>query len=114
MSLTIDHWIFGNGHGLKSPFWDSKFYWLNDGGPGKGHAILYHWIGGFGAQLIGMQWRHPRLNERRVLNGREYVAFQSTRRWIRVEVSWSLVRLPQDTDGALALMRMVKSELDAL
>ncbi len=54
---ALDHQIFGNVHGMKSPYWDNRFYWLN--------GRLYTWIGGLGAQLQSQQWFHPKPGETR-------------------------------------------------
>src|SRR3546814_6094408 len=59
MILPLDHLIFGNGHGMKSPYFDNRFYWLS--------GELYTWIGGLGAQLRSIQWRHPKPGEVRHL-----------------------------------------------
>lgn len=102
MSLWLDHQIFGNGHGLKSPYWDSRFYWLS--------GRLYTWIGGFGAQLQSMQWLHPKPGETRRLSGRDYRPFYSVRSGLRVRVAWA-TRLPDDTDAANALLSDIKRDL---
>lgn len=41
--LFLDFLIFGNGHGLASPYFDDRFYWLS--------GRLYTWIGGFGTRF---------------------------------------------------------------
>ncbi|WP_316207434.1 hypothetical protein [Bradyrhizobium sp. SZCCHNR3118] len=102
--LWLDHKIFGNGHGMKSPYWDNRFYWLS----GK----LYTWIGGFGAQLESRQWRHPKPGEQRILGDRIFRPFNSHRQFLwlfrdslfpiptpicRVSVSWA-TNLPADLD----------------
>lgn len=92
--LTLDHLIFGNGYGMGSPYFDTRFYWLG--------GQLYTWIGGFGAQLRSHQWTHPRAGERRRLAGYEFVVFDSSRRWLRVEVSWRLVGFPDDLNATNA------------
>jgi hypothetical protein len=117
MSLTLDHMIFGDGYGLKSPFNDNRLYWLvdtlrrdRDGRNGQ----LYTYSGGLGAQLRSFEWTHPRAGERRELNGREYVAFSSMRSWLRVDVAWALVGLPKELDAAHAEIRAIKTELDEM
>lgn len=114
MILSLDHLIFGNGFGLGSPYFDARYYWLVDtrGGERDGRkGRLYGWIGGLGAQLKSFQWRHPLPGERRRLGGREFTPFNSTRRWLRVEVSWAMVDLPKDLDQAHATIRGFKSGL---
>lgn len=101
--LWLDHLIFGNGRGLGSPHWDQRFYWLS--------GRLYTFMPGFGAQLHSFQWTHPRAGERRRLSGRDYVVFSSTRRGLRVAVSWSLVGLPRNVTQALDVLREIESEL---
>lgn len=114
--LILDHLIFGNGHGLRSPINDNRFYWLTDQNriwPHQ-HGQLYTFMAGLGAQLHSFQWRHPRAGERRKLAGRQFVVFASTRRWIRVEVAWAMVGLPSDLDEANAALRALKSDLGEL
>lgn len=111
--IALDWMIFGNGHGMKSPFWDDVFYWLHDqtrGGTGEG-GRFYSWIGGHGAQLASREWRMPPPGTRRRLAGREFVVFQASRRLLRVEVSWAMVRLPNDIDEANAAIRELKRDL---
>lgn len=97
MIVWLDHKIFGNGRGLKSPYFDDVFYWLS--------GELYHFTPGFGAQLSSFQWTHPRAGERRRLCGLDFVPFSSNRRLGRVEVRWSLANLPRDLDEANAVLR---------
>jgi hypothetical protein len=101
--LWLDHRIFGNGHGLRSPYFDNRFYWLS------GH--LYTWIGGLGAQLQSFQWFHPKPQERRVLAGHEFRPFISERKWLRVRVSWALVRQPTSLDASHDLIRGIEMKL---
>lgn len=103
MILWLDHMIFGNGFGLRSPHCDNRFYWLS--------GELYTFMHGFGAQLHSIQWSHPKPGERRRLCNREFVVFQSSRSWFRVMVSWAMVDLPRDIDSANAAIRQLKSEL---
>lgn len=110
--------LFGNGRGMAEPYHDGKAYWLvdtldreRDGRNGR----WYRWKGWFGAQLQSFQWTHPRAGERRRLNGRVYRVFDSRRRWLRVEVTWRLVGLPErPLDDANVMLRAVREELDLL
>lgn len=117
MTLTLDQWIFGSGHGLKSPYFDDIYFWLVDTsasqGGGKRSAAngqRYTWIGGLGAQLRSFEWRTPKPGTRRLLAGREFVVFNASRRGLRVDVAWKLVDLPRPLDEANAAIR----ELSAL
>ena len=103
--LWLDHLLFGNGHGMKSPHWDNRFYWLS------GH--LYTWIGGLGAQLQSMQWTQPRVGEERVLCGLRFRPFNSERKWLRVRVSWS-TSLPENINTANDFLRELESRLGGL
>lgn len=116
MILALDHAIFGNGHGMKSPLNDNKFYWLSDESRiwPKKHGQLYTFLHGLGAQLHSYQWLHPLPGEQRRLAGRDFVAFQSRRRLGRVEVAWAMARLPDDLDAAHAVIRELKADLDRL
>ena len=114
MALALDFLIFGNGYGLKSPYFDDLFFWLVDTKPSGrkgGRGCLYNWFPGLGAQLRNRQWRMPKPGERRRLGGHEFVVFQASRQWIRVEVSWALVGLPKDLDEANAAIRQLKADL---
>jgi len=82
MIVWLDHLIFGSGHGIKSPYWNDVYFWQN--------GEFYLWSGWFGAQLISFQWRHPKPQERRIIEGREMRVYHSERRWGRVCISWSL------------------------
>lgn len=106
MIISLDHLIFGNGHGLKAPFFDSKYFWLS--------GELYVFSYGLGAQLTSFQWTHPKPGERRVLLGREFKPFQSHRRWGRVEISWSMTRRIQDINELHNVIRDLQTELNAL
>lgn len=103
MIVWLDHLIFGNGCGLGSPHFDKKFYWL-----GGKRGQLYHWIGGFGAQIGSFQWTHPKPGERRKLFGHEFTPFDSERCWLRVRVSWA-------THGITDIQRLhlLKENLEA-
>lgn len=106
MILPIDHKLFGNGHGLKSPYFDSTYYWLN--------GELYSFVYGLGAQLQSIQWKHPVPGERRTLLGREFVVFSSRRKWLRVIVYWAMVNMPKDLDSMHAMINKLKSDLNDL
>jgi hypothetical protein len=103
MIMWLDHRIFGNGHGIRSPYWDNVFYWLS--------GELYTFFPGHGAQLTSWQWTRPPAGERRTLAGREYVIWRADRRWGRVVCKWALARLPADLDQANALLRLIETEL---
>lgn len=115
--LWLDHLIFGNGHGLASPYFDARFYWLS------GH--LYTWQGWLGSQLQSCQWTHPKAGERRTIRGVQFVPFQSDRRFLwlwksrwfgfplpisRVRVAWS-TKLPANLDETHAFLRKFKEEI---
>jgi hypothetical protein len=121
MIVWLDHLIFGNGYGLKSPFWDDQYYWLR--------GQFYTWSGWYGAQLQSFQWRHPKAGERRTLINRACRALHSTREFLwlwrdrmiavptpisRVRVAWSYTALPKGNDDANAELRQMKKELGAL
>lgn len=110
--LTIDHWIFGNGFGLGSPFFDARYYWLVDEyhKPRDGkNGQLYTWTG-----LCCFQWTRPNINERRLLAGHTFQVCYSDRRWGRVQVYWSLTDMPRDVDLCDALVETVKKDLDKI
>lgn len=123
MIIWLDHLIFGNGFGLKSPYFDDQYYWL-----GGRRGQLYTWNGWYGAQFQSFQWRHPKAGERRQLLGREFRALHSRRGFLwlgreyifgfplpicRVRVAWSC-SLPDGIDDANAELRKMQSELAAL
>ena len=118
MILWIDHKIFGNGHGLASPYFDSKFYWLS--------GELYTFMQGLGAQLHSFQWRHPLAGERRRLFGYDFEPLHSRRYFLwlwrdrvwaiptpicRVSVAWGRVDLPKDIDEANAELRHMATQV---
>lgn len=105
MTLWLDHKLFGNGRGMKSPYFDNRFYWLS--------GQLYTWIGGLGAQLQSIEWRHPRPGDNRILCGLEFRPFNSVRTGPRVRVSWA-TRLPHDLNGANAFLRRLEASLGGL
>lgn len=90
--LWLDHKIFGNGYGMKTPHCDGVFFWVS--------GDLYTWSHGFGAQMYSRQWTHPIAGERRVLAGKEFIVFSSKRYGLRVEVAWSMVGLSKDINEA--------------
>lgn len=118
MILWLDHKIFGSGHGLGSPYFDGRFYWLA--------GELYTFMHGFGAQLHSIQWRHPLPGERRRLFGYDFEPFRSRReilwlwrdRWFaiptpicRVMVAWARVDLPDDINEANAELRHMERQI---
>ena len=114
MSLWLDHLIFGNGHGMASPYFDNRFFWLVDtlrkdrsGRNGR----LYNWIGGLGAQLTSWEWTAPKAGTRRRLAGREFKIFSTERHGLRVECSWCLARLSENLDAANSEIRDTEREL---
>ena len=113
-ALWLDHIIFGNGWGTSSPFFDKRYYWLVDTLRKDRHGRngnLYRWIGGLGAQLGSFEWRTPRPGTRRKLAGKEFVVFNTSRRWLRVDVSWALTSLPHGLDEKNAAIRDLEKEL---
>lgn len=116
--MALDFAIFGGGYGMSQPYFDGKFYWLvdtaNDFTRDGRRGRFYRAKGWLGCQLQSTQWFHPLAGERRILNGREYCIFQSSRRWLRVETTWRLVELDrcQGIDEQNALIRQVLQELD--
>lgn len=88
MILWLDHWIFGNGFGLRSPYYDDIFYWLKDAYTDK--SELYTFWPGFGAQLHSIQWYKPKRFETRMICGRELCAVNWKTAWGRVYISWGL------------------------
>lgn len=104
MIVWLDHKIFGNGHGVGSPFCNQIFYWLVDMKRNRRGEFYTYWPG-FGAQLHSFQWTHPRAGEERFLSGCRFRVFNSHRRWIRVSVSWAMVGVPEGIDAHHATMR---------
>lgn len=104
MIFWLDHKIWGNGHGLKTPFFDAVFYWLS--------GRLYTWSGWFGCQLSSFQWLHPKEGEVRKLANREFVVFRSERCGIRVRVDWTMKGLADlDVDRANQELLALKKDL---
>lgn len=110
--LWLDFLTFGSGFGLSQPYFDGRFYWLVDTSKGRnaGRGALYTFLGGHGAQLTSRQWLHPKPGETRKLIGREFRPFNSSRRWLRVEVSWA-TPLPKDISAANAAIREIEGNL---
>ena len=98
----LDFKLFGNGHGLGSPYFDDVFYYLD----GK----FYTWFGGFGAQLQSIEWFTPNPGTRRRLMGHNFVVFNSTRKFLRVRVSWAIITSYQITAEDL---RRLKHQLQS-
>lgn len=104
--IRLDWMLFGNGFGMKSPFFDDTFFWLNDlnfprNRKGR-HGNFYRWSGGFGAQLHSIEWRMPKPGTRRYLFGHEFVVFSARRKFIRVECSWALATSKSITEETLS------------
>lgn len=93
MKTWLTFKLFGDGRGLKSPWHDDKFYWLVDTKDkeraGK-NGNFYRWFGGFGAQLTSTEWFAPKAGTRRRLFNHDFVVFQTSRKFLLVEVSWAL------------------------
>lgn len=101
--LPLDHRIFGNGYGFRSPYFDNVFYWLD--------GELYTFMAGLGAQLHSVQWRRPLAGEKRVLGGEPFRPLHSHRRWGRVMVAWAWQRLPQPLDEAHRALEWLQGHL---
>lgn len=106
MILPLDHFIFGNGYGLKTPYFNDAYYWLS--------GELYKYNGWLGSQFSSFQWTHPKPHERRILLGREFKPGYSERRIGRVIVSWCMSDMSDDISEAQEQIRVLKSELDRL
>lgn len=114
--LWLDLLIFGNGRGLGAPYFDQAFYRLVDTRFGRkgGSAAWYTWIGGHGAQIMSRQWFHPLPGEKRRLVDREFIVFQSHRRGLRVEVSWTMRQMSgKNIVEANTLTAFLKRDLHA-
>lgn len=99
MIFKLDWWLFGNGHGLGSPYFNDTFYWLN--------GRFYTWIGGFGAQLQSIEWFAPRIGDSRRINGIKFVPFNCTRKGPRVRISWAVDRKLDDYAAIEKLLKDV-------
>lgn len=106
--MWINFKLFGNGFGLKSPFFDDKFYWLS--------GNFYNWIGGYGAQLSSIEWLCPKAGTRRNLIGREFVIFNATRGrfGIKWRISWAMVNMNKSLDDDRFKIDELKQDLEAL
>lgn len=96
MIFPLDHWLFGSGWGMKSPYCDDRYYWLVDTSQKERsgrNGQLYTFSAGFGAQLTSYQWTHPKPGERRRLCNYDFVAFNSHRCGPRVSVSWAATEM---------------------
>lgn len=116
MIVWLDQKIFRSGFGLRSPYFDDRYYWLVDtrDRDRKGrNGELYTFSAGFGAQLSSFQWRHPKPGERRRLIGRDFVVFNSSRSWFRVHVSWAMTGMPRDIDSANTAIRAIEADLNS-
>lgn len=110
--MFLDWFLFGNGHGMGSPFFDDVFYWLKDlsrFSRGKAPGNFYRWSFGFGAQMHSYEWFAPPAGTRRKLFGHEFVVFQVKRRWVRVEVSWALARPPETAEAIREIHRKLQN-----
>jgi hypothetical protein len=99
MENWFDWKLFGNGHGMASPFFDDVFYWLVDTSSGvrdSRNGEFYRAFGGLGAQLESIEWRMPRPGTRRRLFGHEFVVYSVTRKFPKVRVSWALTPCVKD------------------
>lgn len=109
--MMLDFWLFGNGHGLKSPRASDKFYWLVCETSNKGK--FYNWSGWYGSQLSCFQWTHPKCAERRRLMGRDFRCTGSRRKFIRVRTTWTFDP-SNNLDEANTEIRQLESELNKL
>lgn len=110
--MQLDWILFGNGHGMASPYADDAFYWLADTNFDRSrrgrYSRLYRVSSGLGAQLISYEWRAPPAGTRRRLAGQEFVIFQTHRKWLRVECSWAAVG-KQTVEDTRAVCETVRS-----
>lgn len=103
-TLWLDHLIFGNGHGMATPYWRGSFYWLD-------HE-LYWRTGAFGSQLASVQWSTPAPQERRtLLPGRTFQPYSASRRWGRCLVTWRAVDFPADLNQGHAYLQQLDHDL---
>lgn len=106
--IWLDFKIFGNCHGLKSPYFDDTFFWLvdtkdQDRNPKNGR--FYKWIGGLGAQLNSFEWFMPAPGTQRNLSGFRFKVFNARRQFLRVNVAWGLCTCGQITHDDLAALK---------
>lgn len=110
MTFWLDWKLFGNGHGMASPYFDDVFYWLVDTyryERDSRRGRFYQMFGGLGAQLRSYEWRMPSPGTRRRLFGHEFVIFIARRKWLRVDCSWALAKGVKD----FAEVRELEQEL---
>ncbi len=110
----LDFKLFGGGRGFAMPFFDGRLYWLVDTKRGRrdgNRGQFYSWNGWLGAQLQSCQWFHPNAGEERILAGKRFRPFHSTRRGPRVIVSWVWKDIPRDLDEANAALRALENDL---
>lgn len=81
--MWLAHKLFGNGRGLKSPYWNDTYYWLS--------GRMYHQTGWIGCQLQSFEFFQPPVGERRRLVGREFRLTNAKRRFLLVQCSWCMV-----------------------
>lgn len=97
----LDWKLFGNGHGMASPYHDDVFFWLD--------KRFYRWIGGLGAQLSSIEWWIPKPGTRRMLFGEDFTVCTAERKWIRVWVTWTRTRPVRDYSEVRTLVEKLKS-----
>ena len=61
MGLWLDHKLFGNGRGLKSPYFNDTYFWLRDEMRPQSKGRLYTWMGCGGNRR--RTWRDLRQRE---------------------------------------------------
>lgn len=108
----LDWLLFGNGHGMASPYFDDTFYWLKDMSRGdrkKAKGRFYRLGGGFGAQLYSVEWTKPEIGAERLLAGMTFRVFHATRVGPRVDVAWSHVPKPKTAQDLEAISTTVKN-----
>jgi len=110
MIVLLDHLCFGNGHGLRTPYFDDIYFWLVDTSSSKRKGELYKFSPGFGAQLYSYGWFHPIAGTERELKGKTFRVFSSSRSLrfpFRVEIAWGMVFSAKDTEE----IRQLRDEL---
>ena len=107
MGLWLDHKLFGNGRGLKSPYFNDTYFWLRDEMRPQSKGRLYTWMGGFGAQLHSIEWFAPHPDTCRRLFGQEFKVFNVSRCWLKVRVAWAATRQFKDYEEVRALERQL-------
>lgn len=115
MILALDHLLFGNGWGLASPLNDATYHWLVDTSAGNRdgrNGRLYSFTGGLGAQLRSIEWFAPPAGTRRILAGREFKVFQTSRRGLRVDVAWAMTPMPPGLDAMHAEIAKLRDLLE--